>query len=549
MAKRRHVAKLNSAKQLLKALTDSPALPAFIQRLQPPVLKRLIEYVGLRDAGELIALTTTAQMREIFEESLWENLIPGKVENLQPGKFLEWLDVMLEVSPAFAAERLVELGDAFVVLNFGPLIRVEDRAASALLAFDDAAESFDVLADKSLTDDLVDEFGGYLVSAVHEDEWDSIRTVLTELQGSHPDFLDHVLSRCSHAPSALGFNEDGQAFREDETFAREQRREQKGFVTPHIAAVFLRSARTSTFADLCGQRGYDEITRKHFAQLAAAAEQPAAEAAAEEEADLEKPALRSELRSLETALVQAEIVSDDPPKLLIGPSGTREPTLELQLYLDRLQLTAPHTFSARLGELVFLANVLMAGSWYQGARFSETDAAQAALACANLGLDHLAATSTLERSEFAAAVLEDRPGIVRLFQVGWHLLQQVPLRAAHALLDALRADHVREQLEHKRWMLDEVETAVSNPDLLELVQDGEFADVSDNLVLLALVLDARACHCLRTLISDFPRYPVQLNIGFRPGQSAVNASQYIKTAAELGKVEEFLHELDRLIKI
>src|SRR5262245_7024518 len=158
MAKRRELVTPNSAKQLLKTLTDSPALPAFIQQLQPPVLKRLIDRVGLRDSGELIALTTTAQLRDVFEESLWENLIPGRAETLRSGKFVEWLDVMLEVSPAFAAERLVELGDAFVVLNLAPLIRIQDRSAAAVLLFDDAAESFDVLRDESLTDDMADEF-------------------------------------------------------------------------------------------------------------------------------------------------------------------------------------------------------------------------------------------------------------------------------------------------------------------------------------------------------------------------------------------------------
>ena len=549
MAKRRDVVTPNSAKQLLKTLTDSPALPAFIQRLQPPVLKRLIDHVGLRDAGELIALTTTAQLREVFEESLWENLTPGKAESLQPGKFLEWLDVMLEVSPAFAAERLVELGDAFVILNLAPLIRIHDRSAASLLLFDDAAESFDVLRDDSLTDDMADEFCGYLVSAVHEDEWESIHTTLTQLQGDHPDFLDHVLARCFHQPSALGFNDDGQAFHEDETFAREQRREQKGFVTPHVAAVFLRAARTSPLAELCDQRDYDAICQKHFEQLAAAAKAPMAEPEVEEAADTPEPQLRFELRTLEAALVQADIVSDAQPKLLAPPAGSREPMLELQLCLDRLQAMAPRAFSERLGELVFLANVLMAGSWYQGARFTETEAAQAALACANLGLDYLAGLAPLDRSEFIALTLEDRPGIVRLFQVGWNLLQQLPLRAAQALLDALRADHVRKQLERKRWMLDEIETAVSSPDLLELIQDGEFDDVSDNLVLIALVLDARACHCLRTLISDFPRYPVQLTLGFRPGQSPVTSSQYVKTTAELDKVERFLHSLDELVKV
>ena len=60
------------------------------------MLKRLIDHVGLHDAGDLIALTTTEQMRDILEESLWETLIPGEAERLRPERFLEWLDVMLE---------------------------------------------------------------------------------------------------------------------------------------------------------------------------------------------------------------------------------------------------------------------------------------------------------------------------------------------------------------------------------------------------------------------------------------------------------------------
>src|SRR5262249_49205043 len=152
--------------------------------------------------------------------------------------------------------------------------RIHDRSAASVLLFDDAAESFDVLRDEPLTDDLADEFCGYLVSAVHEDEWECIRTTLTELQSDYPDFLDHVLARCFHKPSALGFNDDGQAFHEDETFAREQRREQKGFVTPHIAAVFLRTAKASSLAELADQRDYDAICKKHFEQLAVAASAP-----------------------------------------------------------------------------------------------------------------------------------------------------------------------------------------------------------------------------------------------------------------------------------
>ena len=97
---------LVSSRKLLKTLTDNPALPAFVRTLEAPVLKRLIEHVGLHDAGDLIALTTTEQMRDILEESLWETLIPCQAERLRPERFLAWLDVMLEAGTAFAAKAL-----------------------------------------------------------------------------------------------------------------------------------------------------------------------------------------------------------------------------------------------------------------------------------------------------------------------------------------------------------------------------------------------------------------------------------------------------------
>src|SRR5262249_39614631 len=69
-------------KQLLKTLTDNPALPAFVRTLQTPVLHKLIEHVGLRDAGDLIVHTTTEQLRGLFEVALWEGLRPGDTEQL-----------------------------------------------------------------------------------------------------------------------------------------------------------------------------------------------------------------------------------------------------------------------------------------------------------------------------------------------------------------------------------------------------------------------------------------------------------------------------------
>jgi Family of unknown function (DUF6178) len=555
MPSRRPVARHQASRQLLRTLTDSPALPAFVRQLPSPVLKRLIEHVGVRDAGSLVALTTTNQLREVFEESLWQALIPGEAETLRPEKFMEWLDVLLEVGPAFAVERLMDLGDTFVVLNFSPLITVFE--ASVLAGHQDPPPCACVLCELSERGESFLIFGDYVVVARHEDEWESIQMALEGMQDEDAEFMQRVLARCCNAPTVLGYADDGQALLEDETFEREQKRERSGFVTPPMAARFLKSTRMAALTELSTQTRYDPISQRYFEQLAAAKHteaevKSAARPEIEDELD-QATASPFELRALETALVDAQVIGDEKPLLLTGPADNKEAVLPLQSYLDRLLMSNPAAFTRRLGELVFLANVLMAGSWYKGARFKEDEAAQAALACANLGLDYLLAGvgtgRPADRFDVVENALENEPGVVGLFRLGWNLLQSLPVRGAEALIAALRADHVREQLLHKRWIVEEIETALCNPDILDLIEQGEFEDVGDNLLLLNLILDVRACQCLRTLISDFPRYPMQLSIGFRPPQATSSEGRHLSSMQQFNKVVGFFESLDELLKI
>ena len=555
MPSRRPVTRLQASRQLLRTLTDSPALPAFVRQLRSPALKRLIEHVGVRDAGSLVALTTTKQLREVFEESLWQTLIPGQAETLRPEKFVEWLDVLLEVGSAFAVDRLLDLGDTFVVLNFSPLITVFEASVAA--EHQDPPPCPCVLCQLSERGEGFLIFGDYVVVARHEDEWESIQTVLEGIQDEDPEFLRRVLARCCNAPTVLGYADDGQALLEDETFEREQKRERGGFVTPPMAARFLKSTRQATLTELSTQTSYDPISQWYFAQLDVASRTEVhvdGKTSPETEDDVDQSTVsRIELRALETALVDAQIIGDEKPLLLTGPADNKETVLPLQAHLDRLLVTNPTAFTSRLGELVFLANVLMAGSWYRGACFKEDEAAQAALACANLGLDYLLVGQDgrrpADRFEVVVSSLENEPGIVGLFRIGWNLLQSLPVRGAQALIAALCADHVREQLLRKTWIVDEIETALCNPDILDLIEQGEFEDVGDDLLLLNLILDVRACQCLRTLISDFPRYPMQLTIGFRPPQATSSESQHLSSMQQFNRVISFFDTLDELLKI
>jgi len=555
MPSRRPVTRHQASRQLLRTLTDSPALPAFVRQLPSPVLKRLIEHVGVRDAGSLVALTTTNQLREVFEESLWQTLIPGQAETLRPEKFVEWLDVLLEVGPAFAVERLMELGDTFVVLNFSPLITVFEASVAA--EHQDPPPCPCVLCQLTERNAGFLVIGDYVVVARHEDEWESIEMAFEGMQDEDAQFLQRVLARCCNAPTVLGYADDDQTLLEDETFDREQKRERSGFVTPPMAARFLKSTRTDALTELSTQTRYDPISQRYFEQLAAAkrgGEQVDSDAPPDTEDDADQGTISPiEMRALETALADAQLIGDEKPLLLTGPADNKETVLPLQSYLDRLLMSNPAAFTDRLGELVFLANVLMAGSWYNGARFKEDEAAQAALACANLGLDYLLAGQgtrrPADRFDVVENALEHEPGVVGLFRIGWNLLQSLPVRGAEALIAALRSEHVREQLLRKTWIVDEIETALCNPDILDLIEQGEFDDVGDNLLLLNLILDVRACQCLRTLISDFPRYPMQLSIGFRPPQAASSESRHLSSMQQFNKVVSFFESLDEHLKI
>ena len=108
----------------LLSLAANPKLPALVKKLPHPVLAKLIDAVGVEDAGPLVAMTTPQQMRVLFDDVLWENPSPDLPARFSVGEFLRWLEVLNEESVAFTAERLQTLGEQFLSASLG---RILDR--------------------------------------------------------------------------------------------------------------------------------------------------------------------------------------------------------------------------------------------------------------------------------------------------------------------------------------------------------------------------------------------------------------------------------------
>src|SRR4051794_35224104 len=120
-----------SPRALLARILEQPDLVKAVQALPPAALMRLIERVGLEDAGELVALATVEQLRRVFDEDVWRSARPGEDERFDAARFTRWLEVMLEAGERFAADKLAELSEDELTLalhNYVLVISLDELA-------------------------------------------------------------------------------------------------------------------------------------------------------------------------------------------------------------------------------------------------------------------------------------------------------------------------------------------------------------------------------------------------------------------------------------
>ncbi len=161
---------------LLTRILDEPNLVAAVQALPAPALGKLIDHVGLEDAGEIVALATTLQLKRIFDDDLWRSERPGKDETFDANRFALWLEVMLEAGETFAAEKLAELPEDLVTLALHKhvlVINIEELA----LAMADRMSDDDELTEKALESCLCEEIDEYRIISRNHEGWDAILTV------------------------------------------------------------------------------------------------------------------------------------------------------------------------------------------------------------------------------------------------------------------------------------------------------------------------------------------------------------------------------------
>lgn len=386
LAKRKRGARgLSRARSLVDSLIELPDLGPRIQALPPPTFASLVRKVGLEDAGELLALSTTEQLVQAFDEDLFVNERAGERESLDVSRFVVWLEVLLEAGDAIAADRVAEWDEDFVAHALGGvLLVIEEDALRERLEEGDEDEGQQV--DKSLESALMEDLDGYLLVAKQQDGWDAVLALVLALDQRHRPLLVRLLDRLARVGSRYLDDleelstvlSEGESLAEDVEAAREERRSQQGYVEPRAARAFLTLAR-KPHGEVESWPERDALTRAYFRDVERGrptAPMPAAQVSASSL----PPAILREL---------SEVGSSGARHLLRGSSGDVVVLARFTEALRELRRDAPALGDARMEELAYLANVLVAGHDRDrdgdGARLRPKEAAEAVLATVCFG--------------------------------------------------------------------------------------------------------------------------------------------------------------------
>ena len=517
---------------MLARITGDSELARAVPLLRPEVLHAVITHCGLQDCGELLALATDEQLSAVFDLDLWKANRAGADEQFDVGRFCEWLEVLVDDSPAIAAERLAKMDVALVVAGLSPHLSVWDPA---VFSPDGEPSGADSVSNAGRERGVHAEIGGYLVVARRPEAWDAIVEVLLALVEHHLETFERVMRRCRRLTNAgweldglHDLSSDAEQGRFDLSFSRELRRDRLGFLPPPQARAFLDSARHASL--MAPPQAHLVFTAHQRASAVMTEETLAATAPCDAEVDEQPDDTASAVATVVDVLRAAGILADTSRALLpAAQDDASSPTPALNRYLQICADSDDSGWAARNQELAFLANALVGGCSVQGRTFAPREATEAVAATCNLGLE-------CWPQQWSASAQHD---LVTVFQVGWTILhREVSMVAAAQLLTGL--DQVRTSDRDVQLGLHALRR-----ELQKRHDAGVPWRVRDRLDVLA-AFDLPAWAALTALFDECPVMLANVSADKRP--HAVNPSefQFVANARHIARIHGFLRSLPEL---
>src|SRR6188768_290239 len=533
------------ARALIQRVLDTPQLALAVPRLAPELLHQVILRGGLEASGELLAMATPAQLERVADLDLWRSAQPGLDEQFDARRFEAWLEALLECGADVAARTVTRFDASLVTAGLAHHLRVFDVAASSPYVTTDGEQMPGMRAPGAT---LTIGLAGYQIVARRTDiSWDAIVDVLRALAQDHGDYFHRVMRGC-RTLSQAGREVDGldhlltdagQAAY-DLASAREQRREDRGFLAPPEARAFLEASR---HVRLDGESApaFDPLAHAYF-RLARATAAPAGRddtvlAAGLDDA-AEADAAATAVAALTGVLAESGLLAG-PPRALLDTPGETPRLRQIHAHLQNVLDHDPGAHSRRMEELGYLANALMAGCSIQSRSFTAPEAWAAATAVCNLGLEnwphrwhsHAAAVNPVDRN------------LVTVFQVGWTVLHdEVCLLASGDLIDVLKSNRVPDR---------ETQAGLNalRRELTRQVRAGTPWKAREAMDVIA-TLDTPAWAALLGLIDECPVIHAALGASVAASPRGIDpgAFEFVSENVQIASVRAFLHSLPATLR-
>ena len=556
---------------LLSEITAVKSFPLYLRQMPAATLQRLVAYVGIEDSAELFEHASPVQIRDLLDLNLWQAPSADAPEAVSVARFFRWVETWLADGEDTLLTRLADVSDDILVIMLFTMLKIRGWHDPM-----NGAPAFVV--------------GNYYLYAEAEEHWPLCEALISLLLRHDQARLLALLRRCDEEQERVSsvssdFSEDDvrNAAVEDMNHERALRMTRAGYVSSLDAKAFLSGARSRTLASLIVQTQYDPVARDYFVQQpqsVSPVEPPAPVAslgmpsrfspAIEYQENAEPIHLPEIGQAVDVdqspSMAHAETLAVSHPEfefallddLLSGigalPKSTQAtqarlsasssasqtdavPTLMLEAALSLLGQLDPDAMTARWRELAYLSNVVMSAVRIGGNAPQEAQAASFTMATANLGLAYLQAQGGDELSSVreASAMLHAVPGVLRLFQVGYHLLHLVPDQCAEALR--------RVQFPLMKSPTRAARREASLQALADLIAQREYEKTRSMIEDISFI-DATTATALTALTLTTPEFPLLLDSTEGGAIYVVKGSRPIASLSDLEKIAAFLATLD-----
>jgi len=258
--------------KLMEQIFSSDNPVAQVQALSDLQLSALVSELGLEESGWAVACATKDQVNALIDDLLWKYSDSTQFENFSYDQFYDLLESLYNADHQSFTQNIIKFDEELLIdiLSHDLLIFNLDNFILDMNAIE-SSMSKDLL-EKALSSHFQLELDQYLILSRDILHWDIISTLISQLSQENHNLLSRLLERISYITTENVSESDGlyevlserEQIIEDHYGLREERRQNKGYVTGPMAKSFFAQLEKDSLEDIIASKEMGIIESQYF---------------------------------------------------------------------------------------------------------------------------------------------------------------------------------------------------------------------------------------------------------------------------------------------